>query len=342
MGVDLKPLIDTKPIKLENLRDKVIAVDAYNALYQFLATIRGYTGEPLMDRHGRVTSHLSGLFYRSINLLSLGIKLVYVFDGRAPSLKYRELESRRRMKEEATMMYEQALREGRVEDARRYAQATSTLKDTMVDDSKRLLELMGIPYIQAPAEGEATAAYMNRIGLAYAIASQDYDSLLFGASRIVRNLTISGKRKLPGRDQYVDVEPEVIELEHVLNNLSITREELVDIAILVGTDYNPEGFKGIGAKKALQLIKRYKRLEYIEQEDVQQGLKSIDYNAIRKLFLEPDIVEVGSIEFKDIDRDGIIRFLCHEHDFSHDRVSNALHKLEESLRRSRSGLERWF
>jgi len=344
MGVDIKPLIDTlaKTIKLENLRGKVIAIDAYNALYQFLATIRGYTGEPLMDSHGRVTSHLSGLFYRSVNLLSLGIKLVYVFDGKPPSLKYRELDTRRRVKEEAMVMYEQALQEGRLDDARKYAQATSILKDYMVNDAKTLLSLMGIPYVQAPAEGEATAAYMSKVGIAYATASQDYDSLLFGSTRLIRNLAISGKRKLPNKNVYVDVEPEMIELEHLLNSLSITREELVDIAILIGTDYNPDGFKGIGAKKALQLIKKYKRLEGIEVESIQEGLKQIDYNAIRRIFLEPEVAKVDALEFKEIDKEGIIRFLCGERDFSKERVSSALERLEQAMKISRSGLERWF
>ena len=344
MGVDIKPLIDTlaETIKLESLRGKVIAIDAYNALYQFLATIRGYTGEPLMDSHGRVTSHLSGLFYRSVNLLSLGIKLVYVFDGKPPSLKYRELDARRRVKEEAMVMYEQALQEGRLDDARKYAQATSILKDYMVNDAKTLLSLMGIPYVQAPAEGEATAAYMSRVGIAYATASQDYDSLLFGSTRLIRNLTISGKRKLPNKNVYVDVEPEMIELEHLLNSLSITREELVDIAILIGTDYNPDGFKGIGAKKALQLIKKYKRLEGIEVESIKEGLKQIDYNAIRRIFLEPEVAKVDTLEFKEIDKEGIIRFLCGERDFSKERVSSALERLEEAMKISRSGLERWF
>jgi flap endonuclease-1 len=344
MGVDIKPLIDTlaKTIKLENLRGKVIAIDAYNALYQFLATIRGYTGEPLMDSHGRVTSHLSGLFYRSVNLLSLGIKLVYVFDGKPPSLKYRELDTRRRVKEEAMVMYEQALQEGRLDDARKYAQATSILKDYMVNDAKTLLSLMGIPYVQAPAEGEATAAYMSKVGIAYATASQDYDSLLFGSTRLIRNLAISGKRKLPNKNVYVDVEPEMIELEHLLNSLSITREELVDIAILIGTDYNPDGFKGIGAKKALQLIKKYKRLEGIEVESIQEGLKQIDYNAIRRIFLEPEVAKVDALEFKEIDKEGIIKFLCSERDFSKERVSSALERLEQAMKISRSGLERWF
>ncbi|MCS6767842.1 MAG: flap endonuclease-1 [Candidatus Nitrosocaldus sp.] len=342
MGTDLKPLVKAREIRLENLAGKVIAVDAYNTLYQFLATIRGYTGEPLMDSHGRVTSHLSGLFYRNANLLSTGVKPVYVFDGRPPALKQAELESRRRSKEEARARYEQALEEGRLEDARKYAQATSMLRDYMIEGAKRLLTLMGIPYIDAPSEGEATAAHMTITGSAYATASQDYDSLLFGARRLVRNLAISGRRKLPNRNVYIDVNPEVIELDEMLRDLGISREALVDVAILIGTDFNPDGFKGIGAKKALQLIRRYGRLEDIDVEGLRDELKGIDYEAIRGIFLRPEVAEDVRIEFRDVDEQGIIGFLCDEHDFSRDRVSNTIKRLKESMRARSSSLEQWF
>ncbi|MEM4398595.1 MAG: flap endonuclease-1 [Candidatus Nitrosocaldus sp.] len=343
MGTDLKPLIKAKEIRLESLAGKVIAVDAYNALYQFLATIRGYTGEPLMDAHGRVTSHLSGLFYRNVNLLAAGIKPVYVFDGKPPALKHAAIEIRRRSKEEALAKYEEALQEGRLEDAKKYAQATSMLKDYMVSDAKSLLALMGIPYVEAPSEGEATAAHLTTIGSAYATASQDYDSLLFGARRLIRNLTISGRRKLPNKNVYIDVNPEIIELDELLRELGISREALVDVAILIGTDFNPDGFKGIGAKKALQLIKKHGRLEDIDVEGLRDELKRIDYNAIREVFLRPEVV--GSdvrIEFKAVDEQGLIRFLCDEHNFSRDRVSNAIKRLKETIRMRSSSLEQWF
>ncbi len=344
MGTDLKPLIKAKEIRLESLAGKVIAIDAYNALYQFLATIRGYTGEPLMDAHGRVTSHLSGLFYRSVNLLASGIKPVYVFDGKPPALKHAELENRRRIKEEALSKYEEAIQEGRLEDARKYAQATSMLKDYMVSDAKRLLTLMGIPYVEAPSEGEATAAYLTIAGLAYATASQDYDSLLFGTRRLVRNLTISGRRKLPNKNVYVDVNPEIIELDELLRELGISREALVDVAILIGTDFNPDGFKGIGAKKALQLIKRYGRLEDIDVEGLRDELKMLDYNAIREVFLKPEVAEPSNVNitFREVDEQGITRFLCDEHNFSRDRVGNAIKRLNEAIRVRSSSLEQWF
>ncbi|MCP8317219.1 MAG: flap endonuclease-1, partial [archaeon] len=243
MGVDLGEIIQRKKLSLDDLSGRIIAIDAYNALYQFLAVIRGEKGEPLMDRQRRITSHLSGLFYRSINLLEKGVKVVYVFDGEPPELKEAEIERRKRIKKEAIVRYEQAIRMGRMDEARKYAQMTSQLKDMMVEDAKRLLDYMGIAWVQAPSEGEAQAAYMAEKGHVWAAVSQDHDSLLFGAPRLVRNLTISGRRKLPSKYEYIEVEPEQIDLNQVISNLNITREQLVDIGILIGTDFNPDGFK---------------------------------------------------------------------------------------------------
>ena len=212
LGVNLRDLVPKTTVKLEDLSGKVIAIDAYNALYQFLAIIRQPDGTPLKDGSGRVTSHLSGLLYRTSNLVEMGIKPIYVFDGAPPALKEVEIKRRKRVKEEALVLYERALKEGKVEEARMYAQATSHLKDYMAEDSKRLLDLLGIPWVQAPSEGEAQAAHMTKKGEADYCASQDYDSLLFGAPRFVRNITVSGRRKLPSKNIYVEVVPEVVEL----------------------------------------------------------------------------------------------------------------------------------
>jgi len=340
VGLDLKPLVEPAQIKLEELSSRIVAIDAYNAIYQFLAIIRGQQGEHLTDSSGKVTSHLSGLFYRSINLLSLGIKPVYVFDGQPPSLKYAEIERRKQAKQEATLKYIEALQQGKLEEARKYAQFTSVIKDYMIDDSKRLLDLLGIPHIDAPSEGEATAANLTMNGTAFASASQDFDSLLFGAKKLIRNLTISGRRKLPNRQVYVDVEPEIIELEKTLKALEIAREQLVDIGILIGTDFNPDGFKGIGPKKALKMIKEHGRLE--EVPDVKEKLSEIDYKKIREIFLKPNVTSVDKFDFKDPDSTGVIQFLCKERNFSVDRVSAALQRLKKASETRSQTLEQWF
>src|SRR6185503_4816623 len=216
MGLDLRPLISPSPLKIAELSGKVVAVDAYNTIYQFLATIGGPTGEPLANSKGDVTSHLSGLFYRNVNLLMENIKPVYVYDGKAHELKIQELERKSKLKKQATESYKLAIEEGRLEDARKYSKRTSVLTDKMVEESRILLSHLGIPVVQAPSDGEGAAAYLTRHDLAFASASQDYDSILFGAKRLVRNLAITGRRKIPNRNAYVDVEPEMFEHEKVL------------------------------------------------------------------------------------------------------------------------------
>lgn len=340
MGVDLKGLISKEKTTLESFSSKVIAIDAYNTLYQFLSIIRGPDGTLLSDANGRVTSHLSGLFYRSINFLALGIKPIFVFDGKPPSLKSAEIERRRQIKKEATVKYEKALAERNMEDVRKYAQQTTIMQDTMIEDAKHLLSLFGIPYIEAPSEGEATAAHMTQTGVAYASASQDYDSILFGAKRLVRNFTNSGRRKIPNRNTYIEVEPEIIESQKVLDELGLTKEQLVDLGILVGTDFNPDGFERIGPKTALKMIKENKRLEDIPQ--IQEKLSQIDYQQIRKIFLEPEVAKVSEIKFGDVNQTGIVKYLTEERSFSKDRLESSLNRLQKSLEKRSQTLEQWF
>jgi len=337
LGVNIRALVPKEVIRtvsLEDLSGKVIAFDAYNALYQFLATIRGPDGRPLMDSRGRVTSHLSGLFYRTVNLLELGIKPVFVFDGKPPALKEAEIKRRMEIREEALLKYEQALREGRLEEARKYAQQAAKLKDEMVEDAKRLLTLMGVPWIQAPSEGEAQAAHLVKRGDADLCASQDYDSLLFGAPSLVRNVTISGRRKLPGKDIYVEISPEIIRLDELLAKLGITREQLIDIAILVGTDYNPKGVKGIGPKRAYELIKKHGSLEKALRF-VKGAEFPVDPAEIKRIFLEPEVTDDYELKWSEPDVDGVIDFLCGERDFSEARVKKALDRVLEALRKAK-------
>ena len=340
MGLDLKPLTIREKTTLEAFASKVVAIDAYNAIYQFLAIIRGPEGLPLADSAGRVTSHISGLFYRNVNFLSIGIKPVYVFDGKPPSLKYAEIERRKQIKKDATIKFERALTEGKYEEAKKYAQQTSSLRDEMVQDSKHLLELFGIPFIDAPSEGEATAANLTVTGQAYASASQDFDSLLFGAKKLIRNFAYSGKRKLPNRNTTIEVEPEIIDLQKNLTELGISREQLVDIGILIGTDFNPNGFERIGPKTALKVIKEYGKLENIPQ--IQEKLDEIDYKQIRKIFLEPKVASVSDIKFGETDYREITKYLTSERNFSLDRVETSLNRLKKAIEKKSHTLEQWF
>jgi flap endonuclease-1 len=340
MGLDLKPLLIPTHVKLHDLSGKIIAVDAFNTIYQFLATIRGPTGEPLTNFKGEVTSHLSGLFYRNINLLADNVKLVYVFDGKPSYLKSHEIERRQQMKEVALEKFEVALRERRFDDAKKFGQATSILTNNMIEECKILLSYLGIPVIQAHSEGEATAAYLTNTSQAYTCASQDYDSILFGAKRLVRNLTISGKRKVPNKNAYVDIIPEMFSFQEILSQTKLSRAQLIDVAILIGTDFNPGGIHGIGPKTALKLILKYSRLEEIKV--INEKLSDVPYKEIRELFLNPEVATVPDIEFNSVDYDKVRTFLCDGMNFSIERVNGALDKLKSSTDSRSQSLERWF
>jgi flap endonuclease-1 len=343
LGVNLRNLVPKTTVKLEDLSGRSIAIDAYNALYQFLAIIRQPDGTPLKDSSGRVTSHLSGLLYRTSNLVEMGIKPIYVFDGMPPALKEVEIKRRAKVKEEAAIRYERALKEGKIQEARVYAQATSRLKDYMAEDSKKLLDLMGIPWVQAPSEGEAQAAHMTKRGHADYCASQDYDSLLFGAPKLIRNVTISGRRRLPSKNVFVEVVPEVVDLEQVLKECMITYEQLVDVGILIGTDFNPDGIEGLGPKTALKLIKEHGTIE-----NALPFVKNAQFPAepqrIREIFLKPPITDNYRIEWKEPDVQGIVNFIVRERDFSEDRVRNTLEKMQAGTKKlkGKTTLEQWF
>ena len=288
MGVQLGEIIPKTRIDFEQLSGRKIAIDAFNCLYQFLSIIRQPDGTPLMDEKGRVTSHLSGLFYRTGRLVEYGILPIYVFDGKPPDLKRKTSEQRQKVREEAHEKWKEAVKEGDTERARRHAQASSKLTGEMIDDSKRLLEAMGVPWVQALGEGEAQAAYMVQHGDAWASASQDYDSILFGSPKLIRNMTITGKRKMPGKNIYITVEPELIELEKALKELGIDRKQLIDMGIMMGTDFN-EGIKGIGPKKALASVKEGKTVKQVYKE---QGIEpEVDLDELRELFLKHDVTK---------------------------------------------------
>ncbi len=347
MGVQLREIVPKKEVEMEELSGRRIAIDAFNTLYQFLSIIRDReTGEPLRDSHGRITSHLSGLFYRTINLMEKGIKPVYVFDGEPPRFKEKTQEERRRLKEEMLARYEAARSAGDVEEIRIAAQGTAMLTGEMVEQAKSLLDAMGIPWIQAPSEGEAQCACLAKSGKVYAAASQDYDSLLFGSPVLVRNLSITGKRKVPKKDMYVEIKPELISLREVLDTLKISREQLIMLGMVVGTDYNP-GIRGYGPKKALELVKSCSSLDSLlrkiewDKQFKEHGMEQVDAHAIFDFFLEPPCAEVKEIKFSQPDRERIIKILVDEFEFSYERVEKHVKILEQS-REAQSSLTRWF
>jgi flap endonuclease-1 len=352
MGTKLGDIVNAQDISLSALSDRRIAVDAFNTIYAFLASIRQPDGTPLKDNQGRVTSHLSGLFYRNINLLENGIKPVYVFDGKAPKLKANEQQKRRDIRDAAFAEWKLAKSEGRIEDARKAGQASSKLTSPMITESKELLTALGIPVIQAPSEGEAVAAQMAREDLVWASASQDNDSLLYNCPRMIRNLSISGRRRIARSQSYRTIEPQLIDLDDNLRELQITREQLIDIAILVGTDYNDK-VPGIGQKTALKLIKKHGNIEGMlsafkvskkpKERESHGTISEIPYDEIREIFLDPPKIELEHPKWTEPQTDEIVRILCEEHDFSESRLQRSLERLEEALGATRqSALSDFF
>lgn len=345
MGLSIREIVPRKEISFSELKGKIICVDAFNTLYQFLTTIRQQDGTPLMDSKKRVTSHLSGILYRNVALLSEGIKLVYVFDGIPPELKAKTHEMRGAAKDLARERYNEAVKEEDIEGMRKYSSSMITLTGEMIEESKELLKAMGIAVIQAPGEGEAQAAHFTRRSSVYAVGSQDYDSLLFGAKNLIQNLTLSRKKKT--FSGWSEITPELIELERVLNTLEINRDQLICLGILVGTDYNPKGVPGIGPKKALQLVKMYKQPVLIFKA-VEEKLMSLseedkfDWQEIFSLFYKPEVNE-DEFEFSGVDVDVIKKILVDKHEFSEERVEKQIEnllKLQE--KKKQKNLERWF
>ncbi len=338
MGVDLGELVEPEEISFDDLNDKEVAIDAMNTLYQFLSIIRQRDGTPLKDSDGNVTSHLSGLFYRNINLLEKNIRPVFVFDGEMPDLKQKETSKRRKKREEAKKEWERLKEEGKISEA--YSKATQSSKITrdMIEESKELLEAMGLPYVQAPSEGEAQAAYMasNNDNEIYAVGSQDWDCLLFGAETMVRNLTSRKTRKTSAGNRK-KISTERIELETVLGELEVSREKLVWMGVLMGTDFNPDGVKGIGPKTALKLVKNYESLEKLLEDDKVEWESDNDPYIIRDFFMEPP-VKTADYSFEEPDPERIKEILVEKHEFSEDRVNSGIEKLEKAMESRQSGL----
>ncbi len=343
MGVDIGSIIPKKEISFDDLRNKIVVIDAFNTIYQFLATIRQPDGTPLMDRKGNITSHLNGIYYRSLNLMTKGIKLIYVFDGKSPEQKYAEKERREKIKEEARKKYKEAIEAGEIEEAAKYAKQTIRITDEMIKETKKLLDGMGLPYIQAPSEGEAQAAYMTKVRKEiYGVGSQDYDSLLYGATRLILNLTLAKKRKT-ATGAKVPVNPQLVELDNVLNNLQIDLDRLICLGIIVGTDFNPMGIKGIGPKKALSIVKQFKYPVEIFNYLKKKYVLDFDWKEIFELFKKPEVNKNFDYEFRKPNKEKIIKILCIDHDFSEERVINALEKLEKSEEeKKQENLRKWF
>ncbi len=343
MGINIKDIIEPKKIDVSDLSNKVLAVDSFNLLYQFLTSIRQPDGTPLKDRHGNITSHLIGLFSRTTKLMSKKIKFVFVFDGEVPDLKTKERERRKAVKEDAKQKYELAVKENDVDLMKKYAARTTSLTPEMVEESKELLRLLGIPVVQAPSEGEAQASYMASKGDAFAVVSQDGDSLLFGAPRLLRNFSLTQRKKVLNKLAYERNGADLVSLKETLDALNITREQLIIYAILVGTDYNIGGVKGIGPKTALKLVNEYKdRYNDLFIDVKWSEFFDISWETIFELIKNIPVTDDYELKWDLPDREGLKKLLVEKHDFSENRVDTVLDELNAILDSSQKDLSAFF
>jgi len=330
MGVQITELLLRKEIKIDELKKRTIAVDAPNHLYQFLSTIRQRDGSLFTDANGNVTSHLIGLLSRTTNLLKNRLKLIYVFDGKVPELKRAETRKRAEVKKEAASKFREAEEKHDLQAMKKYAARTSRLTPEMIEEAKKLLEALGVPYVQAPSEGEAQAAYMAKKGVCYGVASQDADCLLFEAPILIKNLSITGRRKMAGKISYQHVNPELIYLNENLKNLGINQQQLIVLAMLIGTDYNNGGIKGLGPKNGLKIVKEHKTPEKIFQAVKWEDYFEITWQEVFDLISNMPTTDDYCIKFAAVDREKMFKLLCDQHNFSQERVEKAIEDLSKA------------
>ncbi|KAL0234699.1 hypothetical protein PCE1_001735 [Barthelona sp. PCE] len=318
-------------VEREQFFSRVIAIDISVFIYQFLFAVR-QGGDVLRNKDGDVTSHIQGLLSRTIHLMEKGIKVVYVFDGKAPELKRQELDKRRERRTEATEKAAEAREEGNVEEMEKQEKRTASMKHNMADDCFKLLNLMGIPTIRSPSEAEAQCAELVKGGRVFAMASNDMDSLCYGIPTLLRNMgqKDSSKRKL--LEYRMDV---------ILSELELTPEQFVDMCIMFGCDYIPR-IKGLGVETAYKLMKEHGSLEGVLQNLPERHRKNLPdfypFEEARRLFHDPDVIKCENIpkfSWKRPKEKGLLKFLVEENSFSEQRVLSAIERLKKTKKHKR-------
>lgn len=340
LGVLLTPIVLREQTTLKALQGKSFAVDGNIELHQFLAIIRKPDGTLFTDANGRVTSHLIGLFTRTTRLITeYGMKLVFVFDGKPNPLKKRTVEARRMVRQRAEKEYGEAISRGDYSKAWSKAVMTGRVTGDILGDATKLLTLMGVPWFEALEDAEAQASHMASNGLVWGVGSKDYDSLLYGAPILARYLTLTGHEYLPAQQKVRPLVPELVSLQQNLQGLGITRGQLVDVAILVGTDFN-DGIYGVGPKKALALIRRYGSIDSLPREVRTQVPSNLE--EIRQLFLKPRVRDISEVKQTASDPSGLVQFLSEERGFSEERVVKVATRLSDFYKYHDKGLTEWL
>lgn len=335
LGVLAKRFNLGQQILPEKLIGKILVVDALVTIYQMLATIRGPDGYFLVNSQGRITSHLVGIFNRECHLMGMGIRSVYVFDGPPMAIKTKVIQTRKEEKRRFYDRFLEAVRIGDVDKAVKLGKRAMFVTDEMINQTKMLLNLLGIPIIQAPHDAEAQAAYIVSKGDAYAVSTRDWDALIYGSPRILMHWRITEDPYLPTK---------LYTMSEFLEKLKLSREQLVDLAILLGTDFNPGGFNRIGPLTAYKLIRMYKSLDNLIKLGKISWRWNVHPNEIREVFLNPPVTDAYRIEFGAIDEERLIEFLVEENNFSAQRVKERLREASRGLKRigSQTHLTQFF
>uniref|UniRef100_A0A183CCC6 Flap endonuclease 1 n=1 Tax=Globodera pallida TaxID=36090 RepID=A0A183CCC6_GLOPA len=308
-----------------------IAIDASMSLYQFLIAVR-QDGLQLVSEDGETTSHLNGLFYRTIRMMENGIRPIYVFDGKPPELKANELDKRMERRAEAEKQLQEATERGDKVDMDRFGRRLVKVTNEQIDECKHLLSLMGVPIVEAPSEAESQCAELVRAGKAYATATEDMDALTFGSKILVRHMTFSEAKKMPIKE---------FSLERALKDMDISYDQFVDFCILLGCDYCAS-IRGIGPKKAFELIKKHKSIETILEQIDQKKYAPPDnwmYKQARELFLRPNITAGEQFEFAWTEPkvQDVVDYLCGQKGFNEDRIRSALDRLQKARKMAHQG-----
>ncbi|KAI0657332.1 PIN domain-like protein [Cubamyces menziesii] len=333
---------------IKTLFGRKVAIDASMSIYQFLIAVRQKDGELLTNDAGETTSHLMGFFYRTIRMVENGIKPAYVFDGKPPELKAGVLSKRFEKREEAKEEGEEAKETGTAEDLDRFARRTVKVTREHNEECRRLLTLMGIPFVVAPSEAEAQCAELARGGKVYAAGSEDMDTLTFGTPILYRHLTFSEARKTPISE---------INLQKALEGLEMSMSQFIDLCILLGCDYL-EPIKGVGPKSALKLIREHGTLGEVlahlkekaaeKEEAAEEGKKKKGgiqipeewpWEQAKQIFEKPDVTPADQLdlEWKTPDIDGLVDFLVKEKGFNEERVRKGGEKLTKFLNAKQQG-----
>ncbi|MDP6906735.1 MAG: hypothetical protein QF440_04890 [Candidatus Thalassarchaeaceae archaeon] len=337
MGCNLRDLASPTPIQLNDLSGQRVAVDAFLTAYQFITSLRargeGRDGTYLRDSHGRPVSHLMGILDRCSVLVAAGIDPVFVFDGRPHELKFDTLAGRKEKRVAAVKKWEQAIEDEDWKAADKLGAQVVSYTPEMVLETQHMLNLLGIAWIEAPMEAEGAASVWCRQGLVSGVASQDWDVLLYGSPIMIRNLTSHGTKKF-GRM----VSAERIVLSDLLQQHEITYAQLVDLGIMIGTDFHP-GIRGIGPKTGLKLIKEFGTIENICEAKDKEIPERLD--EIRELFLNhPTSGNLPSSGL--VDEDALRQYLIEERDFSEGRVARALDRMQSAGRMRQRGQSSLF